>query len=296
MSQAVHQSQRDEAARGFRGAFFLNLGFTVIEIVGGLLTNSVAILSDAVHDLGDSVSLAFAWSMQRVSGWRRTERQTFGYKRYSVLGAVVSAAVLLVGSVFILMEAVPRLLEPETVHPEGMLPLALAGIAFNGAAAMRLRGGGGLNRRVVMLHLLEDVLGWVGVLVVSIVLLFADLRILDPILSIAVTIFILSRIVPRLRQAAGVFLQYAPADVDVKSVEEKLLEVAHVTGVHDMHLWSLDGNYNLFSSHVVVDEDLSLSRLEELKLRIKAILEDEGIQHVTLEFETDSAGCHECDL
>jgi cobalt-zinc-cadmium efflux system protein len=291
-----HHHGTDRGAGGLRMAFFLNLGFTVVEIAGGLLTNSVAILSDAVHDLGDSVSLLFSWSMDRVSRRRRTGTQTFGYKRYSVLGAVVSAAVLLVGSVFIMLEAVPRLFEPEAVHPEGMLPLALAGIAFNLLAVLRLRGGSSLNQRVVMLHLLEDVLGWVGVLVVSVVLFFADVPILDPILSIAVTVFVLSRIWPRLRHALGVFLQYAPSDIDIEGIEAQVEAMPHVRGLHDMHLWSLDGSYHLFSTHVVVDDDLKLSALEELKSGIKAALAERGIHHVTLEFESEAAGCRECDL
>ncbi|MFO7782486.1 MAG: cation diffusion facilitator family transporter [Spirochaetia bacterium] len=290
-----HEAREGDVG-AFRVAFFLNLIFTVVELIGGLLTNSVAILSDAVHDLGDSISLLFSWAMERIAGRRRTPKQTFGYKRYSVLGAIVSAAVLLVGSIFVMMEAIPRLFAPETVHPEGMLPLAVAGIAFNLLAVLRLRGGETLNRRVVVLHLMEDVLGWIGVLVVSIVLLFADLPILDPILSVAVTLFVLSRIVPRLKHALGVFMQYAPADIDIDRIESQLTDMDHVEGLHDVHAWSLDGSYHLFSSHVVIDEDLSLSELEELKAGIKEKLAQWGIHHVTLEFESGAAGCAECDL
>ncbi|MFP4373431.1 MAG: cation diffusion facilitator family transporter [Spirochaetaceae bacterium] len=285
-----------EDTGAFRGAFFLNLVFTVIELIGGLLTNSVAILSDAVHDLGDSVSLLFSWAMERVAGRPRTPKQTFGYKRYSLLGAIVGAAVLLVGSVFVMMEAVPRLFAPEAVHPEGMLPLAVAGMTFNLLAVLRLRGGKKLNHRVVVLHFMEDVLGWVGVFVVSVVLLFADLPILDPILSVVVTLYVLSRIVPRLKHALGVFMQYAPADVDTGRIESRISAIEHVEGLHDVHVWSLDGSYNLFSSHVVVDGDLSLSDLEGLKARIKSTLAELGIHHVTLEFEAAAAGCTECDL
>ena len=177
-----------------------------------------------------------------------------------------------------------------------MLPLALAGIGFNLLAVLKLRGGGSVNRRVVLLHLLEDVLGWIGVLVVSIVLFFVDLPILDPILSIAVTVFVLSRIIPRLRSALGVFLQYAPDEVDVRTVEQTVTAIAHVQSLHDVHLWSLDGSYNLLSTHVVVDSDLNLSALEGVKVQIKEALAGLGIEHATLEFESDAAGCAECDL
>lgn len=293
---AHHHHDEHGGASGFGGAFWLNLVFTLIEVVGGVLTNSVAILSDAVHDLGDSIALAFSWAMERMSRRERTKKHTFGFKRYSVLGAVVSAVVLLVGSVFILSEAVPRLWNPEAVKAGGMLPMAVAGITFNGLAALRLRGGTGMNRRVVLLHLLEDILGWIGVLVVSIVLLFADLPILDPILSIVITVFVLSRIVPRLRQAAGVFLQSAPENVDIGTIERRLEAFPHVLELHDVHAWTLDGNYNLFSSHVVVDEDVNLGALDELKTRMKRELERFGVHHATLEFETAAAGCADCDL
>ncbi|MFP4011235.1 MAG: cation diffusion facilitator family transporter [Spirochaetaceae bacterium] len=286
----------DPGAGGFRVAFFLNLVFTLVEFVGGMLTNSVAILADAVHDLGDSVSLLFSWSMERISRRPRTDRQTFGYKRYSVLGAVVSAAVLLLGSVFVLMEAVPRLFDPEPVLPEGMIPLAVAGVGFNLAAVLRLRRGGKLNHRVVLLHLLEDVLGWIGVFVVGVVMLFADVPVLDPILSVAVTVFVLSRIVPRLRSALGVFLQYAPSGIALGHIEEEVKAFPQVLGVHDLHVWSLDGSYNLLSTHVVVDENMSLGGLEELKARIKERLAGWDIHHVTLEFEPESASCVECEL
>ncbi len=295
-SSADADPEAGTSAGGFRAAFYLNLVFTVVELIGGLLTNSVAILSDAVHDLGDSVSLLFSWGMERVSARTRTERRTFGYKRYSVLGAVVSAVVLLAGSVFVLLEAVPRLFEPEPVVAEGMLPLAVAGVVFNLAAVLKLRGGGKINHRVVLLHLLEDVLGWVGVLVVSVVLLFADLPILDPILSVAVTLFVLARIYPRLREALSVFLQHAPADIDINAVQTELEALPHIEEVHDMHLWSLDGSYNLFSAHVVVNDALSLSQLNDVKQHMKTLLANRGVHHTTLEFEARTESCAECDL
>jgi len=153
--------------KNIRWAFFLNLSFSAIEVAGGILTNSVAILSDAVHDIGDSVTLGSSWFLEKLSTRMSNQRQTYGYKRYSLLSAIINAVVLITGSVFVLAEAVPRLIHPEETRPEGMLLLAVVGIIVNLLAVLRLRGGKKMNERVVLLHLLEDILGWLGVLIVG---------------------------------------------------------------------------------------------------------------------------------
>lgn len=291
-----HHHDHGEGDGGLGVAFFLNVVFAVIELFGGLWTNSIAIVSDAVHDFGDSLSIAFAWTMDRLSSRRSSETLTFGYRRYRLLGALVTGLVLLGGSVFILTEAIPRLFAPEPVEPRGMLPLALLGIAVNGVAAFRLRGNTDANRRVVTLHLLEDILGWVAVLIVSVILFFVDLPILDPILSVGITLFILSRIVPSLRQVLRVFLQHAPAGVHTSELREALADLKGVAEVHHVHVWTLDGEYNLLSAHLVMEGNPPLDVLEETKASAKRRLGEKGVQHVTLEFEAEQAGCRDCDL
>lgn len=282
--------------RSLRAAFFLNITFTVIEIVGGFLTNSMAILSDAVHDLGDTLALGLSWRLERMSERGASEKLTFGYRRFSVLGALTSALVLIGGSVFILSEAIPRLLSPEPVSGVGMLVIAIVGVVVNGLAVLRLRGGARLNQRVVFLHLIEDVLGWAAVLVGSIVLLVLDLPILDPILSIAITVFVLAKIVPNLRAALRIFLQYTPEDVDVQEITDELSAVADVAEVHDVHLWTLDGTYTVFTAHVVVDAHVDWPQIEELKERLRRRAHELGISHSTFEFEPSDRVCEECDL
>jgi len=284
------------SSRSIRAAFFLNISFTIIEVVGGLLTNSMAILSDAVHDLGDSVALALSWRLENLSGRRSDNRRTFGYRRYSVLGAVISAMILIGGSSYILVEAIPRLINPQPVSERGMLAIAVVGIVVNSIAVLRLRGGSKLNQRVVFLHLIEDVLGWAAVLVASIVMLFVDLPILDPILSVAITVFVLAKIIPNLRSSLRVFLQFAPDDVDVEEVSGRLAQVESVVGVHDVHVWSLDGEYTVFSGHIVIDRNADWRELEELKSRLRAEAAGLGINHSTFEFEPSDRVCEECDL
>ncbi len=295
MEHTGHGHHHDES-RNISIAFFLNLFFTVIEIAGGLLTNSVAILSDAIHDLGDSITLGLSWRMEKVAQKKGTPKLTFGYKRYSLLGALVSSLVLLFGSVYILIQAVGRIRDPEPVHTTGMLIIAIVGVLINGAAVLRLRGGHKLNQRVVMLHLLEDALGWIAVLVVSIVLQFYDLPILDPILSICITVFVLFKIYPNIKQTLKIFLQYSPDDIDVQAIKAALKGLEEIVEVHDVHLWSIDGSYNIFSCHLKIVEDLPLSQIEGLKRAAKEMLHDFGIEHATLEFELAGTECRYCEF
>jgi cobalt-zinc-cadmium efflux system protein len=299
MAQRIHTHTREPSSRSTRNlktAFILNVAFTIIEIVGGLLTNSIAILSDAVHDFGDSVTLVLSWRLEKLSERGRTDQLTFGYKRYSLLGALISALVLIFGSIFILSLAVPRLVSPEQVRPRGMLAIAVLGVVINGIAVLRLKGRPKLNERVIFLHLMEDVLGWVAVLVISIILLFVDAPILDPILSIVITVYILSKIFPILKSAFRVFLQYAPEGIDMQEIRGALLEIDLVEDVHDIHLWSLDGSYTVFSAHVTVEENLQVVDLQEVKGKIRGALASMGIHHSTIEFEPSSELCEHCDL
>ena len=270
--------------------------FTVIELVGGLLTNSVAIMADAVHDLGDSVTLSLALVMERVAGRGRTDRQTFGYRRYSTLGSLFTGMILVVGAVLVLVHAVPRIVEPQAVESRGMIALAVLGVVMNVLAALRLSRSSSMNARAAFLHLTEDVLGWVAVLVGAIAIRIWGLTWLDPVLSVGINLFVLSRAIPVLVRAMRVFLQYVPRELSVDELRAAVLADERVLDVHDVHLWTLDGEYRLFSGHIVTDGERTLHQLEELKHDIRHTLRDAGVQHVTVEFEAAGAGCHDCDL
>ena len=279
-------------------AFALNLAFAAIELVGGIVTNSVAILSDAVHDFGDAATLAVAWALERVAGKKRRGRLTYGFRRYSLLGAFISGVILLGGSIGILFEAIPRLFDPEPVDPIGMMLLALLGLIFNGAAVFRLKKQESANSRLVMLHLMEDLLGWAAVLVGSVAIYFFGINILDPILSVAVTIFIMAKAIPRLLEVGRIFLQYAPPETDVEEISRRVTAHPEVQEVHDLHLWSLDGRYTLLTAHVVVStgESITLEEIERIRGELKSRLHELGIDHATLEFEGSASGCSGCDL
>jgi cobalt-zinc-cadmium efflux system protein len=279
------------SAKNVRFAFVLNLLFTLIEIIGGLLTNSMAILSDALHDLGDSFTLGLTWYLEKVSGRARTPRYTYGYRRFSLLGALASSAVLLFGSLMILARSIPRLLNPEQVDAYGMLGLALMGITVNGIAVLRLKRGSKLSERVVMLHLLEDVLGWLAVLASSVVLVFVNIPVLDPILSVLITLFVLWKLLGTLRENFRIFLQSVPEELRVSDIREALSTLEAVRDVHDLHIWSLDGQYNVLTVHITVPEGLKWEEALEVKRRCRELLNKKNIQHCTIEVEVENEEC-----
>jgi len=291
-----HQHGHEESAKNLGIAFFLNLGFAVIEIVGGLWTNSVAIVSDAVHDFGDAFSIGVSFFLERYSKKRRTATFTYGYKRFSTLGALINSIVLLVGSIFVFMETVPRLFNPVPVHYSGMMWLAVAGLVVNGFAALRLMKGNSISQRAVMLHLLEDVLGWLAVLIGSVMIRYTGWYFIDPLLSICIGIFILTNVCRNLYAIFRILLQAAPEYIPEDKVKTILQNVPGVKEVHDLHVWTLDGEKNIASAHLVVAD--AVSREEVIRVKHDAVdrLKEAGIDHLTVEIEYEAEECYNCPI
>lgn len=286
-----NHSHGHHGSSNIKVAFFLNLSFSIIEVVGGFLTNSVAILSDALHDFGDSFSLALAWYFQKISKKKSDAKYSYGYRRFSLLGALINSIVLLLGSFFVISESIQRIASPQETNAKGMFLLAIFGIIINGAAMLRLKRGSSLNERAVSLHMLEDVLGWVAVLIGSVVMIFADVPVLDPILSLVIACYILFNIYRNLRDTLRVILQGTPENVDGEEVKTTILGINGIQSIHDLHMWSIDGEYNILTVHVVVDPEVESPQMAKLKCRIKEVLEKMGIQHSTLEMEHPNEDC-----
>jgi cobalt-zinc-cadmium efflux system protein len=289
MSQQGQSSSNN--IKNLKIAFALNLGFTLIEISGGLWTNSLAILSDALHDLGDSLSLGLAWYLGRYADKESDRYYSYGYGRFSLLGALINSLILIAGSLYILSQVIPRLLEPEPSNAGGMFLLALGGVIVNGLAVWRLKGGQSLNMQVVAWHLLEDVLGWAAVLVVSLILLFTEAYILDPILSVLITLYVLYNMVVKLKRTSALFLQGVPEEVNLNTFEEQVQALAHVQSMHHTHIWSLDGEHHVLSTHLVVDEQTTKEEAGQIRSRVRGMIEHLDVEHITIEVEYGNETC-----
>jgi cobalt-zinc-cadmium efflux system protein len=289
MSQQGQSSSNN--IKNLKIAFALNLGFTLIEIFGGLWTNSLAILSDALHDLGDSLSLGLAWYLGRYADKESDRYYSYGYGRFSLLGALINSLILIAGSLYILSQVIPRLLEPEPSNAGGMFLLALGGVIVNGLAVWRLKGGQSLNMQVVAWHLLEDVLGWAAVLVVSLILLFTEAYILDPILSVLITLYVLYNMVVKLKRTSALFLQGVPEEVNLNTFEEQVQALAHVQSMHHTHIWSLDGEHHVLSTHLVVDEQTTKEEAGQIRSRVRGMIEHLDVEHITIEVEYGNETC-----
>ncbi|MFW5758466.1 MAG: cation diffusion facilitator family transporter [Bacteroidota bacterium] len=282
---------KNDSGKNLKVAFFLNLGFTVFELIGGFYVNSIAIISDAFHDLGDSLSLGTSWYLHEKSKKKATREFSYGYGRFSLLGALINSIVLVAGSIYVVSEAVGRMMQPEPSNATGMLLFAIVGVTVNGYAALKLSKGKTMNERVVSWHLLEDVIGWSSILVVSVVLQFWENYYLDPALSLLITVYILWNVIKRLRETLFIFLQGHPGDVNKDEIEARIAGIANVHSLHHTHIWSLDGESHVFTTHVKLKKLENLNDFLHIKNKIKEILKDYPFEHYTIETEIDKETC-----
>ena len=285
-------TDRSTTSRNIRIVFILNLLFTAIEIIGGFWTNSMAILSDALHDLGDSFALGITLILDKLSHRVSDEKYSYGYQRFNLLAALINTIILVIGSIFIFSEAIPRLSHPEHSNAQGMVIFAIIGIVVNGAAALRLRGSKSQNTKIIAWHLLEDVLGWTAVLIVAFVLLFKDIHILDPLLSILITAYVLYNVLKNLKKTLSLFLQGVPEDIEIKKLEENILNQPWVKSVHHTHIWSLDGENHVLTTHVVVFKHTTRIQINQIKKSIMALISGQHFEHTTIEIEYEDENCN----
>ena len=271
-------------------AFVLNLSFSIFEFFGGIFTGSVAIVSDAVHDVGDAVSIGISYFLERKSKKKPDEKYTYGYARYSVIGGFITTLILLIGSVLMIYNAIARIITPTDINYNGMIVFAIVGVCVNFCAALFTREGGSINQKAVNLHMLEDVFGWLIVLVGAVVMRFTDFALIDPVMSIVISVFILINAVKNLKEIADVVLEKTPKNIDTKEIKEHIEEIDGVVDVHHIHLWSMDGQNNFATMHVVTDEEP-----QKIKDLIREELTEHGIGHVTIEIETTEENCNEKD-
>ena len=269
-------------------AFILNLAFSVFEFLGGVFTGSVAIVSDAIHDIGDAASIGISYFLEKKSKKQPDSRYTYGYTRYSVIGSVITTLVLLFGSAMVIYNAVGRIISPRQIHYDGMIIFAIVGVCVNFGAAFFTREGGSLNQKAVNLHMLEDVLGWVVVLIGAVVMRFTGFALIDPIMSIGVAVFVFINAIRNLKEAVDLFLEKIPRGMNVDEIKAHIAKTDGVLGVHHIHIWSMDGQNHYATMHIVANGDQY-----QIKEAVRKELQEHGIGHATLELEEEGEHCSE---
>ncbi len=269
-------------------AFLLNLSFAVLEFIGGAFTGSIAIISDSVHDLGDSVSIGISYFLEKKSKKKPDDKYTYGYLRYSVLGSLIMNAILITGSAFVIKNAVERIINPVEINYNGMLIFAIFGVVINLIAAVATRDSDSLNEKAVSLHMLEDVLGWGIVLIGAIVMKFTDITYIDPIMSIGVAIFILVHAFKSFKDIYYIFFEITPEGIEAEELIHHLKEIDGVLDVHHLHIRTLDGINHIATLHIVTS-----SSFADVKKAVKKELAEHGISHTTIEIETPEEECED---
>ena len=276
-------------------AFFLNLSFAIVEFIAGGIFGSSAVLADSVHDLGDALAIGLSAFLETISNREEDSRYTLGYKRFSLLGALITAVILMTGSVFVILENLTKLFHPQPVNDEGILWLGIIAVTINVLASLVVRKGKTKNESILSLHFLEDTLGWVAVILMAIILRFTDWYILDPLLSLVISFFILSKALPRFWSTLKIFLDAVPEGVDIEQVKSDLEQLEHVSSVNQLNLWTMDGLEKNAIIHVCLEQ---IDNMEASKTAIRHHLKDIGFHNITIEVDSDqdSHACHKRDI
>lgn len=267
-------------------AFLLNLSFSILELFGGIITGSIAILSDSVHDVGDALSIGLSYILEKKSKKQPDNTYTYGYIRYSVIGSIITSTILLTGSIFVIYEAIKRIINPQELDYNGMIIISIIGVIINTLAALITKEGESLNQKSVNLHMLEDVLGWIVVLIGSILIKFTNITYIDAILSIGVALFILRHAARNIKQVLDLFLEKTPKNINLEELKNHLKEIKGVIDIHHIHIRSIDGYNNFITLHAQVKK-----YDPEIKKQIKEELEEHGICHSTIELELEDEMC-----
>ena len=288
-----HSANSETSNQRIGWVFVLNVSFTIIEFIGGMLTNSTAIMADAVHDLGDSLAIGSAWFLSWLAKKDADDSFSYGYQRLSLLGALINGVVLIAGSIWVLIQAVPRLFDPVMPSVNGMFALAVLGVLVNGFAAYKLSSGKTLNEKVLNWHLLEDVFGWVAVLIVSVTLMFVEVPLLDALLAIGFTLYVLFNVVKNTATVTKFFLQAVPEQGLLEKVRSELLALDSIMSIHHEHAWSLDGESTVFTAHLTMKSPLEPIEQAEIKRTIAQVLQQFNFAHTTIELEFPEEGCRD---
>ncbi len=274
-------------------AFLLNVSFSIFELFGGIFTRSIAIVSDAIHDFGDAISIGISYFLEKKSKTKANDKYTYGYARYSILGALLTNTILIVGSILVIYNSILRIFNPVEINYNGMIIFAIIGVIVNFLAAYFTRKGESLNQQSVNLHMLEDVLGWAVVLIGAVIMRYTNITIIDPIMSIIVALYIVSHAGKNFENIINVFLEKTPNNISIDEIKENLLKLDNILDIHHIHIWTIDGIKNYATMHIVTS-----SKSKKIKENVRKELLNFNITHVTLELESENESCCDtlCDI
>ena len=267
-------------------AFFLNLSYAIVEFIAGGIFGSSAVLADSVHDLGDAMAIGLSALLETISNREEDRQYTLGYKRFSLLGAMLTAVILMIGSVLVILENVTKIVHPQPVNERGILWLGIIAVAINVLASLVVRKGKTKNESILSLHFLEDTLGWLAVILMAIILRFTDWYILDPLLSLIIFIFILSKAIPRFWSALKIFLDAVPEGVETSDLEKDIEALTNVKSVNQLSIWSMDGLENNAIVHICIKD---WEQMMETKEVVRQCLEERGVQNITIEVDSSQS-------
>lgn len=272
-----------KAGENLAFVFFMNLAFNIIVIVGALATNSMAILADFIHDAADTISIAIAWTLEKVSQKDSSDKYSYGYQRFSILGAVIISVFVIFMAFVILSEAIPRLFVPEGVDAGGMLVVAIVGLVFKSLSVYRLHKGETFNEKAIFFHQLGDIFEWLTILVLSIILiLWGDIPYLDALVSIGIAFWLIFNLGRNLIKSIQVLLQKTPDNFDVDEFKNSVVAIEGVDHIDDFHVWSLDGIDSVATLKVAIERWDMQTKIKE---EIYSISSKYHIVDITIEFD-----------
>ncbi|MGB0347069.1 MAG: cation diffusion facilitator family transporter [Balneolaceae bacterium] len=293
-----HHSFEDASIWKLWFSIVLNLIITIAQVIGGLISNSLALLSDAVHNLNDTVSLGISLAARKISQRGANQRKTFGYKRAEIIGAFINLITLVIVALFLIKEGFERFLDPQPIDGFTMFWVAVVGLAGNviTAALLYKESKENLNLRSAYIHILSDALSSVGVIIGGWLIMQYQWYIVDTILTIFIGGYILWHSYHMLRETIDILMESKPDHLNLEDLEAKMHSVDEVCGVHHLHVWRLDEQQVLLECHVVIEKE-DVMRMEEVKSKLKKILHDDfHITHSTLEFEFEPCSAHHHEL
>jgi cobalt-zinc-cadmium efflux system protein len=278
--------------RNIKFAIIVNIALSFVELAGGIMSNSISIISNAVHDMGDSIAFSFSYFSEKYANTENiNENYTYRLNRLPLLSALVNSIILLTGSVIILYNTIPRLFEPETPRADIMFFIAIIGIVANSIALIKLKRNEGINSKVLSLHTLEDFLGWIAIFIGSIIITYFNFPIIDPLLSVIITVYILFGVLRNIRVVYRLFMQKSPESINTADIMTFIKSFNEVKSVEDLHIWSLEGTHHVLTAHIQVSDEISTGDLRNLKNEIREGIKKFGYIHSTLEIERESEIC-----